>query len=110
MEAKTLPRKEKIHLDKSQVKVMVEVLFNYEGVIHYKFIPGGQTVNKELYLQICKMQSDENHLKNGQQMIGFFYMTMLHHITLCLWKSILPGTVLPSGTPSLFSQSSPADF
>ncbi|GBO19597.1 hypothetical protein AVEN_28194-1 [Araneus ventricosus] len=29
-----------------------------------------------------EMQSDENDLKNGQQTIGFFYTTMLHHIAL----------------------------
>ncbi|GBN72787.1 hypothetical protein AVEN_139293-1 [Araneus ventricosus] len=29
-----------------------------------------------------EMQSDEDDLKNGQQTIGFFYTTMLHHIAL----------------------------
>ncbi|GBM59515.1 hypothetical protein AVEN_70487-1 [Araneus ventricosus] len=58
---------------------------DYDSVSHYDFIPAGQTVNKELYLEILndyEMQSDENDLKNGQQTIGFFHTTLLHHITL----------------------------
>uniref|UniRef100_A0A1B6MJV2 Mos1 transposase HTH domain-containing protein n=1 Tax=Graphocephala atropunctata TaxID=36148 RepID=A0A1B6MJV2_9HEMI len=40
---KTSPRKEKFRLDKSKGKVMLEVFFDYKGLIHYEFIPEGQT-------------------------------------------------------------------
>lgn len=32
---------------KAKGKLMLEKFFNYEGVIHYEFIPNGKTVNKE---------------------------------------------------------------
>ncbi|GBN45923.1 hypothetical protein AVEN_120672-1 [Araneus ventricosus] len=50
-----------------------------------EFIPEGQSVNKELYLEILKRLRDgirRKRPKNGQQTIGFFYTTMLHHIAL----------------------------
>ena len=51
---KTSLRKKKLRLNKSREKVMLEVLFDYESVIQYEFIPEDQTVNKELYLEIRK--------------------------------------------------------
>ncbi|GBN03939.1 hypothetical protein AVEN_215441-1 [Araneus ventricosus] len=39
-------------------KVMVEIFFNYDSVIQYEFIPEGQTVNKEFYLEILKRLRD----------------------------------------------------
>ncbi|GBL87788.1 Histone-lysine N-methyltransferase SETMAR [Araneus ventricosus] len=39
---------------------MLEVFFDYDRVIHYEFIPGGQTINKELYLEILKRLRDTN--------------------------------------------------
>ncbi|GBN56425.1 hypothetical protein AVEN_260882-1 [Araneus ventricosus] len=56
--AKTSPRKEKFRLDKSRGKVMLEVFSDYKSVIHYEFIPEGQTVNKKLYLEILKRLRD----------------------------------------------------
>ena len=44
--AKTSPRQEKFCLNKSRGKVMLKVLSDYEGVIHFEFIPEGQIVNK----------------------------------------------------------------
>ncbi|GBL97763.1 hypothetical protein AVEN_1278-1 [Araneus ventricosus] len=52
--AKTSLRKEKFRLDKNRGKVMLEFFLDYDSVIHYEFIPEGQTVNKELYLEILK--------------------------------------------------------
>ncbi|GBN89743.1 hypothetical protein AVEN_128688-1 [Araneus ventricosus] len=45
-------------LDKSRGKVMLEVFFDYDSVIHYEIIPECQTVNKELYLEILKRLRD----------------------------------------------------
>ncbi|GBN31099.1 hypothetical protein AVEN_48528-1 [Araneus ventricosus] len=36
----------------------VGVFFDYDSVIHYEFIPEGQTVNKELYMEILKRLRD----------------------------------------------------
>jgi hypothetical protein len=33
---------------------MLEVLFSAQGLVHYKFIQEGRTVNKEMYVEILK--------------------------------------------------------
>jgi transposase len=38
----------------SQVKVMLTVFFDSEGVVHCEFLPQGQTVNKEYYLEVMQ--------------------------------------------------------
>jgi len=35
------------------MKAMV-VFFDWQGVIHYEFIPHGQTINKEFYIAVLK--------------------------------------------------------
>ena len=37
-----------------KIKVMLTVFFNYCGVVHYEFLPPGQTVNKEYYLNVMR--------------------------------------------------------
>ena len=39
---------------RSKIKVMLTVLFDYSGVIHYEFLPTGQNVNKEYYLTVMR--------------------------------------------------------
>lgn len=65
-------------LGKSKGRVMLEVFFfYYKGLIHYKFIPEENTVNKnkkpylEILLGAYKMQSGGKSLKNGRKTFGF---------------------------------------
>ena len=37
---------------RSNVKVMLTVFFDFNGIVHHEFLPRGQTVNKEYYLQV----------------------------------------------------------
>ena len=39
-----------LRLVKNQGRVMLEVVFDYHGVIHDKLISEGQTINKKIYL------------------------------------------------------------
>ena len=48
------PRSKKFKLDRSKGKVMLEVFFDYRGIVHFEFIPEGRTVNKELYVNVLK--------------------------------------------------------
>ena len=34
--------------------MMLTVFFDYRGVVHYEFLPTGQTVNKEYYLSVMR--------------------------------------------------------
>ena len=37
---------------RSNVKVMLTVFFDFNGIVHHEFSPRGQMVNKEYYLQV----------------------------------------------------------
>jgi len=52
--AKGEPRPKKSRQSKSKIKVMLTVFFDYRGVVHYEFLPPGQTVNKEYYLNVMR--------------------------------------------------------
>ena len=43
------PRPRKARMSKSKVKVMLIVFFDCKGLVHYEFVPEGQTVNQEFY-------------------------------------------------------------
>jgi hypothetical protein len=36
------------------MKVVMVVFFDWQGIIHYEFVPCGQTVNKEFYVAVLK--------------------------------------------------------
>ena len=108
-----------VRFDKSREKVMVEMFFNYVGVIHYEFNPEGQTLTNELFLEILKQLRDViNYLKNEQEMIGFFYAKTFHHIVALIGRKYFPRcsvTRVPSKcnlseTLSLFSRPSTSRF
>jgi len=45
---------------------MLVVCFDWQGVIHYDFIPRGQTVNKEFYVAVLKHLREAVHRKRPQ--------------------------------------------
>lgn len=47
-------RPKKSRQSRSKIKVMLTVFFDYRGVVHYEFLPPGQTVNKEYYLGVMR--------------------------------------------------------
>ena len=46
------PRPKKARKSKSKVKVMLIVFFDIQGIIHFEFLPQGQTVNQTVYEEI----------------------------------------------------------
>lgn len=48
------PRPKKARQVRSNVKVLLTVFFDYNGVVHHEFLPEGRTVNKEYYLQVMR--------------------------------------------------------
>jgi len=48
------PRPKKARQARSKVRVMLIVFFDMEGIVHYEYIPQGQTVNQQFYLQVLK--------------------------------------------------------
>jgi len=53
-QTKNEPKPKKPRQSKSKVKVMLTVFFDIRGVVHYEFLPEGQTVNKEYYLAVLR--------------------------------------------------------
>lgn len=68
--SKNSPRKQKFRLDRSRGKVMLEVFFDYSGLIHYEFIPEGRTINKQLYTEILKRLRDAIRQKRPEKWAG----------------------------------------
>ena len=47
-------RQKKARQVRSNVKKMLIVFINVQGIMHWEFVPPGQTVNQELYLEVLK--------------------------------------------------------
>jgi len=47
-------RPKKFHRSKSRVKAMLLTFFYVRGIVHYEFVPTGQTVNQVYYLEILE--------------------------------------------------------
>ena len=52
------PRPKKARQVKSNVKTMLICFFNIKGLIHFVFVPQGQTVNQQFYLEVLKRLRD----------------------------------------------------
>ena len=52
------PNPKKPRRSRSKVKVMLIVFFDYLGVVHFEYVPEGQTVNKEYYLTVLRRLRD----------------------------------------------------
>ena len=48
------PRPKKARMSKSRMKTMLIVFFDAQGVVHYEFVPEGQTVNGAFYLEVLR--------------------------------------------------------
>ena len=58
---------------------MLISFFNANGIVHKEFVPPGQTVNQQFYLQVLKRLSNsvrKNDQKFGAVVIGSFTTTM----------------------------------
>lgn len=52
------PKPKKPRQSKSKIKTLLTVFFDIRGIVHYEFLPAGQTVNKEYYLAVMKRLRD----------------------------------------------------
>ena len=77
------PRPKKARQVRSNVKVMLTAFFDSRGVVHHKYAPQGQTINKEYYRDVHRHLHDVVRIRDrtcGQQEIGASIKTMLQHI------------------------------
>ena len=64
LEAFRRARKEKTRQVRSNVKVLLTVFYDCNGVVHYEFLPQGRTINKEYYFEIMRTEFWKNELIN----------------------------------------------
>ena len=64
-------------MSRSNIKVMLVVFFDWQGVIHYEFVPRGQTVNKEFYVAVLKHLREAVRRKRPQLWTNQSWV--LHH-------------------------------
>ena len=84
----------------------VNVLFDWEAVVHHEYAPVDQIINMEYYLNVLlgwEMQYNENGHSYGQLVIDSFIMTtllLMHHIScsVFLWNIKSPRWLSPATT------------
>jgi len=71
------PRSKKVRHVLSNVKVMLIVFSDMEGIVHYEYVPQGQTVNQQFYLQVLKRLRPAVSRKRTQKLAAGAWA--LHH-------------------------------
>ena len=100
--------------DRSNVKVMVIVSFYWKGIVYYEFVPCGETVNKEFYLNALKHLREAVGRKRPEAWTNNTWM--LHHnnapahasLLICEFLTKHETTVVPQ--PPYSPDMAPADF
>ena len=115
MDGKIVATTKKSTSDRSNVKVMLIVLFFYwKGIVHYEFVPCGETVNKEFYLNALKHLREAVQRKRPEAWTNNTWM--LHHdnapahasLLICEFLTKHETTVVPQ--PPCSPHLAPADF
>ena len=108
------PRPKKAQMSRSNMKVMMVVFFDWQGVIHYEFVPRDQTVNKEFYLTVLKRLREAICRKRPQLWTNQSWV--LHHNNAPAHSSFLVRNFLAKNETTVVPQPpyspdlAPADF
>ena len=68
------PRQKKSRLVKSKEKVTFIAFFDIDGVVHHEFVPPGQTVNGNFYVQVLQRLRDAVRRKRRDQWHGEWFL------------------------------------
>jgi len=110
----TSPRPKKARQMRSNVKMMLIVFFNVRGIVHWEFVPPGQTVNQEFYLEVLRRLRENVRRKHPELWrLGDWF---LHHdntpahtaLSVTRYLASLGWTVVPHPPYSL--DLAPCDF
>ena len=71
------PRPKKFRQSKSRVKTMLLTFFDIRGIVHYEFVPTGQTVNQVYYLEVLERLREKVRLKRPELFAN--NSRILHH-------------------------------
>ncbi|UYV68136.1 hypothetical protein LAZ67_5003148 [Cordylochernes scorpioides] len=107
------PRFKKARMIKSKLKCLLITFFDVKGLVHYEFMPEGQTINQHYYLDVLGRLCVRNDPKNGLRKIGSCIMTTHGHIRPSLYNSIWLNMELlyyPPPQPPYYPDLAPNDF
>jgi len=105
------PQLKKARMSRSNMKAVMVVFFDQQGVIHYEFVPRGQTVNKEFYITVLKRSREAVRQKRPQLWTN--QSGMLHHDNAPAHSSFLVHNFLAKNVVPQTHYSpdlAPADF
>ena len=71
------PRPKKFRQSKSRVKTMLLTFFDIRGIVHYEFVPTGQTVNQVYYLEVLERLHEKVRRKRPELFANNSWI--LHH-------------------------------
>jgi hypothetical protein len=72
-----LPRPKKAWQVCSSVKTITISFFDVDGIVHKEFVPSGQTVNQQFYLNVLKQMYDSLRQKRPEKWQSGDWL--LHH-------------------------------
>jgi len=64
-------------MSRSKIRVLLDVFFDWKGIVHYEFVPRGQVVNKQLYQKVLARLRDAVLRKRPE--LWENQTLMLHH-------------------------------
>ena len=108
------PRPKKARMSQSNVKSLLTIFFNSKGIVHHKFAPPGQRVNKEYYHDVLRRLRDAIRRKRPEMHASGEWK--LHHDnapahTAHLVPQFLAKHGVPQvGQPSYSPDMAPCDF
>nr|APL98296.1 truncated putative DD34D transposase [Bactrocera tryoni] len=111
---KGAPKPKKPRQSRSKVKVMLIVFFDIRGVVHYEYVPTGQTVNKEYYLGVMRRLRDAIRRKRPSLWANNSWI--LHHDNAPSHKAIIVNEFLAKHSTNIIEQApyspdmAPCDF
>jgi hypothetical protein len=65
-------------MSKSKIKITLICFFDISGIIHFKFVPEGTTVNQTFYVEVLKRLIDALRHKLGE--LWRDRSLILHHV------------------------------
>jgi hypothetical protein len=71
------PRPKKARQVRSNIKSMLVIFFDCEGIVHQEFVPPGQTVNQHYYLEVLKRLREQVRRKRPERWRNQDWL--LHH-------------------------------
>jgi len=72
----TSPRRKKLRFQKSRVKTMLVIFFDWQGVIHKEFVPEGETINAVYYKGVMgRVPNRIRHVRPGMCEYGDWFLS-----------------------------------